>query len=463
MAHTHDVHDTGKRFEINGISRFIKETSATKLVLVQGDHKSEVVTFEMPRFIDGHDMLLCDKIRVHYINIETQTSNSSADIYEVTDLKLCEDCEEEEILLFTWTIEAPATKYFGSLSFLVKFECTEGDNILYQWNTARYVNINVLSGIDNSEAFVDKYSNVLEEWYNELTKGADSIEELKNQSLSEIELAKEDAKKDVEEEKNKAINDINEQAEMWTTIDQTYNPKSENAQSGRAIASELNNYIPQDFEIILDGGNAGGEIQVDYTVDSYMSDTSEHPVQNKVIKQYIDNIEENLIPDAQMSNESEHPVQNKVVKQYIDSFQNNLNNQIDKMDLSYIVSTGSSNGWTYRKWSDGVGECWFYGTIIITLSKNSDGNPIATSIEKIHTGECILTTPITFTDKNQMMCLASCNWQYTEWVTGEPKSVNEIKIRKFGNGNSCGWNGSNFPDTHKQIVSIYVKGQLKEE
>ena len=180
MAHTHDVYDTGKRFEINGISRFIRETSQTKLVLVQGDHKSEVVTFEMPRYIDGHDMLLCNKIRVHYINIEAKSNNISADIYEVTDLKLCEDCgeDEEETLLFTWTIEAPATKYFGSLSFLVKFECTEGDNILYQWNTARYVNINVLNGIDNSEAFVDKYSNVLEEWYNKLMGESETVANL---------------------------------------------------------------------------------------------------------------------------------------------------------------------------------------------------------------------------------------------------------------------------------------------
>ena len=182
--HTHDVYDTGKCFEINGISRFIKETSSTKLVLVQGDHKSEVVTFQMPRYIDGHDMLLCNKIRVHYINIETGTNNKSADIYEVTDLALCEECED--ILTFTWTVEAPATKYYGPLSFLIKFECTEGENILYQWNTAKYVGVNVLSGIDNSEDFVDKYSNVLEEWYNKLTRGADSFEELTEQSLNTI-------------------------------------------------------------------------------------------------------------------------------------------------------------------------------------------------------------------------------------------------------------------------------------
>ena len=102
--HTHDVYDTGKCFEINGLSRFIKETSSTKLVLVKGDHKSEVITFQLPRFIDGHDMLLCNKIRVHYINIETATNNKSADLYEVTDLKLCEECED--ILTFTWTIDA---------------------------------------------------------------------------------------------------------------------------------------------------------------------------------------------------------------------------------------------------------------------------------------------------------------------------------------------------------------------
>lgn len=209
--HTHDVYDTGKCFEINGISRFIKETSSTKLVLVQGDHKSEVITFQLPRFIDGHDMILCNKIRVHYINIETSTNNKSADLYEVTDLKLCEECED--ILTFTWTIEAPATKYHGSLAFLVKFECTEGDSILYQWNTAKYIGINVLDGIDNSQEFVDKYSNVLEEWYNKLTRGADSIEELTEQSLAEIEAAKENAKTSIQSKTDEALNNLSDDVE----------------------------------------------------------------------------------------------------------------------------------------------------------------------------------------------------------------------------------------------------------
>lgn len=208
MAHTHDVYDMENHFEINGSSRFIKETSETKLVVVQGDHKSEVLTFKMPRYIDGHDMTLCNKIRIHYINLDTKTNNKSADVYEVTDLTLCEECED--VLTFTWTIEAPATKYSGTLSFLVKFECTEGENVLYQWNTAKYVSVNVLAGIDNSEEFVEKYSNVLEEWYNELTKGADSIEELNQQAIAEIELAKEDAKENIQGKANSTMAEMNQ-------------------------------------------------------------------------------------------------------------------------------------------------------------------------------------------------------------------------------------------------------------
>lgn len=243
MAHTHDVYDMENHFEINGSSRFIKETSETKLVVVQGDHKSEVLTFKMPRYIDGHDMTLCNKIRIHYINLDTKTNNKSADVYEVTDLTLCEECED--VVTFTWTIEAPATKYSGTLSFLVKFECTEGENVLYQWNTAKYVSVNVLAGIDNSEEFVEKYSNVLEEWYNELTKGADSIEELNQQALAEIELAKEDAKEDIQGKADSTM------AAMDQFSSNTYNSFKDNVdiKAARTLASIPEDYLTLDEDL----------------------------------------------------------------------------------------------------------------------------------------------------------------------------------------------------------------------
>ena len=254
--HTHDVYDTGKCFEINGLSRFIKETSSTKLVLVQGDHKSEVVTFQMPRYIDGHDMLLCNKIRVHYINIETGTNNKSADIYEVTDLTLCEECED--ILTFTWTVEAPATRFAGSLAFLIKFECTEGDSILYQWNTAKYIGVNVLAGIDNSEDFTDKYSNVLQEWYNEITRGADSIDEM-------IEIAVNDGCARIESEAEKVIERI---PEDYTELSVQMGELSQDVDDAQKQIDAERERIDQ-FTALQDGSTTGDaelmDARVDYT------------------------------------------------------------------------------------------------------------------------------------------------------------------------------------------------------
>lgn len=56
-----------------------------------------------------------------------------------------------------------------------------------------------------------------------------------------------------------------------------------------------------------------------FIVDSEMSDTSENPVQNKVIKKYVDEHAPSITVDSAMSDSSANPVQNKVVKAYVDA------------------------------------------------------------------------------------------------------------------------------------------------
>ena len=67
------------------------------------------------------------------------------------------------------------------------------------------------------------------------------------------------------------------------------------------------------------GSGSGGGASV--TVDSAMSDTSTNPVQNKVVKAYVDQAVSGvaITVDADMSEESTNPVQNKIVKAYVDS------------------------------------------------------------------------------------------------------------------------------------------------
>ena len=54
-------------------------------------------------------------------------------------------------------------------------------------------------------------------------------------------------------------------------------------------------------------------------VDSELSDTSTNPVQNKVVKAAIDNIQSTVDVDSELSDTSTNPVQNKVVKAAIDN------------------------------------------------------------------------------------------------------------------------------------------------
>ncbi len=67
--------------------------------------------------------------------------------------------------------------------------------------------------------------------------------------------------------------------ENQVTTDQTYNPTSSNPQSGKAVAEAI-------AEVTTDFNEKLENVEID--VDNVMSDTSENPVQNKVIKAYVD-------------------------------------------------------------------------------------------------------------------------------------------------------------------------------
>lgn len=163
MPHTHPVVDDDLHFVINPITREITNESK-KIKLMQGDHASEVFTFEVPRYIDGHDMSLCNKIAVHYINVGR--SVSSPDVHIVTDAST--DGSEEKIT-FTWIIRNTATKYPGTLSFLIKFSCMDNDGaITYQWNTDIFKGITVSAGMDNGETICEEYPDILEHWKNDV-------------------------------------------------------------------------------------------------------------------------------------------------------------------------------------------------------------------------------------------------------------------------------------------------------
>ena len=169
MAHLHNIINTDNRFYIDPITRSIK-TETGKVNIIQYDHNAVRFGFELPRFVEGHDMTLCDRIEIHYINIASATEKSE-DLYLVDDMQVSPS--SDYMAIFTWFVSANATKYAGSLNFLIRFVCLDGEKVTYSWSTDIFKDIKVGDGMNNSDAVIEMGTDVLEAWRKEVLGGTE--------------------------------------------------------------------------------------------------------------------------------------------------------------------------------------------------------------------------------------------------------------------------------------------------
>ena len=124
--------------------------------------------------------------------------------------------------------------------------------------------------------------------------------------------------------------------------------------AGTAVATQSANGLMSKADKIKLDGIAAGATKV--TVDSAMSASSTNPVQNKVVKQYVDDkvaaAGSNITVDTSLSSTSTNPVQNKAVKAAID----------DKLDKTGGTLTGNLTG----KYITGT---WLQSTAAANLGK----------------------------------------------------------------------------------------------
>lgn len=162
MTHIHPTYDNDKRVVINGITRDVAISDKNRPVLIQYDNNSEVVTFEVDRYVEGHDLSLSNKAEVHYNNLDIAGRRSSKGLYEATDLQV--DPSDKTKVIVSWYISNQATEYEGTLNFVLSFSCLEDDVLnVYRWNS-RIGTFHVSAGINNSEYLENTYADVLEMW-----------------------------------------------------------------------------------------------------------------------------------------------------------------------------------------------------------------------------------------------------------------------------------------------------------
>ena len=164
MAHTHSLYDTDLHFRIDPTTRSIVNMSG-KVLIVQHDHNSERFTFEIPRYVDGHDMSLCNKVEIHYVNGTSMQKNQG--LYQVDDLQINPDDDTQVIC--SWLISSNATRYVGPLNFLVRFACLTDEVIDYAWSTSVHTEVSIIQGIYNTDYIAETNVDVLEQWKTELS------------------------------------------------------------------------------------------------------------------------------------------------------------------------------------------------------------------------------------------------------------------------------------------------------
>ena len=162
----HNIIDPDLHFIIDADNRSITNETGSKLTIMQYDHNSERATFELPRYIEDHDMFQCDLVMVLFTNTSKGTSSSnrstSSGVYQVADLEIKQD--EPETLTCSWLISREATQYVGTLKFQMQFVCHENKETgvpEYYWHTDQCDMIEIKPSLSSGNDVAEAYPDIL--------------------------------------------------------------------------------------------------------------------------------------------------------------------------------------------------------------------------------------------------------------------------------------------------------------
>jgi len=159
MAHEHAIVDSDLHFVIDPVSRSITNPLGN-IVIGQYDHNSQRYTFEIPRYVEDHDMSITDRIEVHFTNITRNKKEQTSDVYIVSSDDII---PTRDSVHFSWLVSANATSIIGFLKFSISFKCFNDEGIvIYEWNTGIYDSIQVKERYQNTSIVVERNPDLFE-------------------------------------------------------------------------------------------------------------------------------------------------------------------------------------------------------------------------------------------------------------------------------------------------------------
>lgn len=171
---------------------------------VESDDDVLRLNFRMPRYLDDTD-LSPFPIRINYLN-----ARGESDAYTVNDKVVT-----SSHITFSWLVGPTATAYKGNTKFNVCMKILNGEGYVDREYNTTVATLPVLEGLEVDERIVEEYSDILEQWRQQLF-GIGSTEEASMRAVSK------------EEQENIA----QKGAEVLATIPEDYQTTYKNAEEG---------------------------------------------------------------------------------------------------------------------------------------------------------------------------------------------------------------------------------------
>ena len=150
---------------IVGSDRYITVPESLQKIGVQFDHNAETVTFDCPRYWDGHDLSMM-KIYINYMR-----PNDSFGAYLCSDAEI--DSMDNTIIHFNWVISGHVTEFAGPLSFLVCIcDVDQNGDSTTHWNSELNTQMYISSGMKCRDAILGRYPDIITQLLNRM----DSVE-----------------------------------------------------------------------------------------------------------------------------------------------------------------------------------------------------------------------------------------------------------------------------------------------
>lgn len=164
-----------KTLVIDNDFRTIHIPSSVPNLGVEYDDDVLKLDFKMPRYVGNTD-LSAFSIRINYLN-----SQGESDVYTVSNPVIY-----DQYITFSWTVGPTATRYKGNTKFIVCAKTLTSDGYVDREFNTTIATLPVLEGLEVDESVVTAYSDIIEQWRQELF-GIGDTEESFIKAVSEAE------------------------------------------------------------------------------------------------------------------------------------------------------------------------------------------------------------------------------------------------------------------------------------